>query len=479
MGGRTTAAAAAAAARTAITTVTQGHRRRRRACRAPPPAETAGVPLGGVGAGTTRGRRRAEDLVPPGRRTGRTGAAGARGRGRAPRRRSRAGRAGRIAGPGDEPGRGRGRCWPGHPNSRRRAEAIPPGRRVRRRAGLRRRTAPQAERPPALADGPEGRGPIRALAPREGEAGGGARRGSGAGSVEVAAASLSPDQPGGIETVAGVHGTGGLDHPADGSEGGGGWDGPVQPAHECGDGRVGREGHVPRHCFGEHERQRVHVGPAVEGVASRLLRGGVPHRADHGAGRLCPGGLGQGAGDPEVGDRQSPVVVEEQVGRFDVTVDEPPPVGVVEAPGRFQPHQDGLRRGEAMAAVEQVAQAAAAEILEHEERAVVLLAPVEHRHDVGVVERRHRPGLGPEAAQEALVGGQGVVEHLDGDAPAQPHVVGDVDVGRRPRTDGREQAVSASDHAPDLVSQAGTGHHPRLPAPRALAAASRTWPHQR
>ncbi|GAC1313240.1 MAG: hypothetical protein NVSMB12_04650 [Acidimicrobiales bacterium] len=78
-----------------------------------------------------------------------------------------------------------------------------------------------------------------------------------------------------------------------------------------------------------------------------------------------------------------------------------------------------------------------------------------------MAERRHDPGLGSEPAEEALVEGEGIVEHFDRDAPAQGHVVGDVDVGRRSRPDGSKEPVPTSDDASDLISQAGTGHWSR------------------
>ena len=93
-------------------------------------------------------------------------------------------------------------------------------------------------------------------------------------------------------------------------------------------------GTLPGHRLDQHEGQRVDVALAVDGEPLGLLGRRVAGRAQHDAGRLGPGRLGEGPGQPEVGDAQAAVVVEQEVGRLDVTVDEAPPVGVVEARGR-------------------------------------------------------------------------------------------------------------------------------------------------
>ena len=140
---------------------------------------------------------------------------------------------------------------------------------------------------------------------------------------------------------------------------------------------------------------------------------------------------------PKSAMRSRPVVAEEEVGGLDVAVDEAPAVGVVEAAGRLEADQQRLRRAEPPAHVEHRPQAAAAEVLAHEVRPVVLLAPVVDRHDVGVVEGGGGPGLGPEPAQERLVVGQRRVQDLDRDAAAQPNVVGEEDVPDEPLPTGR------------------------------------------
>ena len=73
--------------------------------------------------------------------------------------------------------------------------------------------------------------------------------------------------------------------------------------HEGGDGGVGREGHGAGDALDQEQAERVHVGLAVDRLALRLLGRGVAGGAEHGALRLGPRRLGQGAGQAEVGDR--------------------------------------------------------------------------------------------------------------------------------------------------------------------------------
>src|SRR5581483_2625381 len=97
------------------------------------------------------------------------------------------------------------------------------------------------------------------------------------------------------------------------------------------------------------------------------------HGADDGARRLRPRRLGEGASDAEVGDRQPALVVKEQVGGLDIAVDQPTAVRVLEAARGLEADVYGLSGREHDAAVEHVAQAAAAEVLEDQVGARILL----------------------------------------------------------------------------------------------------------
>ncbi len=158
---------------------------------------------------------------------------------------------------------------------------------------------------------------------------------------------------------------------------------------------------------------------------------GVARGTEHHSRRLGPRRLGDGAGQSEVGDAQAPVLAEQQVGRLDVAVYEAAPMGVVEPACRFEADEQGLRRRQPSATVEHGAQTAASEVLEHQvrsgARALVVLAPVEHRHDVGVAEPGRRTRLGAEPLQERCVVGQRGMQDLHRDTATELDIFGDVD----------------------------------------------------
>ena len=241
----------------------------------------------------------------------------------------------------------------------------------------------------------------------------------------------------------------------------------VDAGHERRDRRLGRERDRAGDGLHEHDRQRVHIGLAVERNAPHLLRRGIARRPQHRTRRFGPRRLGEGAGQAEVGDPEPGVVVEQEVGRLDVAMDQPAPMGEVEPTAGLQPDQQRLTRRQQRAAVEHRTEAPPAEVLGDEERRAVVLAPVEHRHDVRVVEAGRDLRLGPKAPQEALVIGQGRMQELDCDPASQRDVVGEEDVRGRAGADRREQAVPPTEDAPHQIGTAGGRHISSATASRA------------
>ncbi len=224
------------------------------------------------------------------------------------------------------------------------------------------------------------------------------------------------------------------------------------------DRRVADVGDMTGDRLHEDDGQGVAVGPPVDRRAAGLLGCGVARGADDAAVGLGPARFGERAGETEVGDPHDPVLVEEEVRRLHVAVDHPAGVGVVERLRDLPAHVRGLGRAQATAGVEQRPQAAALEQLQHEERHPLVLAPVVHRDDVGVVQRRRVLGLAAEPPEEPGVLGETAVEHLDGHAAAQPHVVGHVHPARRARADRAEEAVTTGEDAPGQVGDGRAGH---------------------
>ena len=113
--------------------------------------------------------------------------------------------------------------------------------------------------------------------------------------------------------------------------------------------------------------------------------------------RLRPDRLTEQSGQTEVDDPQSSIVTEHQLRRGQLGVHEPAAVCVVEPTARFETDRQRLRRREPAATIEQVAQAAATQMFDHDigGRGVIdpRHPPVEHGSDVGMAhggDRAHR-----------------------------------------------------------------------------------------
>ncbi len=150
-------------------------------------------------------------------------------------------------------------------------------------------------------------------------------------------------------------------------------------------------GNAARHRLDEDQRQRVDVGVAVERLALGLLGRGVAGDVGGHPGGLVPVRFAEDAGQPEVDDAQPAVVTEHELRRRQLGVHESLAVGEVEATARLQADHQRLRRREVAAAVEEVAQVSARQVLDdHVDGAAttdLLLAPVVHGGEVGVRER--------------------------------------------------------------------------------------------
>ena len=232
--------------------------------------------------------------------------------------------------------------------------------------------------------------------------------------------------------------------------------------HQGGRGGVGGEGDDPGHCFVEGETEGVDIGPAIDRVAQSLFGRRVAGRSHGGARRLGQGRFGQGPGQSEVGHPEASVLVEDEVGRLDVAVDETAAVGIGQGLGRLD--TDGRRLGhrDPAAVVEKVAERAAAQVLENEEGTTVVLAPVVDGEDVRMGQLGGRLSLVAEATEEGLVAGQAGVEDLDGHPALKDDVPGGVDGRRGPAAEGGFDPVAAREDPADGFGGSRHGSLPRL-----------------
>ncbi len=161
-------------------------------------------------------------------------------------------------------------------------------------------------------------------------------------------------------------------------------------------GGVLHEGHHPRHGLIQNQRQRVDVGPAVDGLPLGRLGAYVSSGPDHRSRRLGPGRLRQGAGHAEVGHPDPALLVEEQVGRLDVPVHQSAQVRVGQTLRHLGPELGRLGKRQPYVTIQQVTKGAATEIFQNQIGPVGVLAPVEDAQHVRVVQAMRpsapRPG---------------------------------------------------------------------------------------
>ncbi len=169
------------------------------------------------------------------------------------------------------------------------------------------------------------------------------------------------------------------------------------------------EGWLAAEHLVEHAAQRVHIRASIRLVAGGLLGADVQGRAHDGAGarQVRVAGVGEGAGDAEVGDEGVAVGRKEDVGGLDVTVDHAMCVGEGEGLGHLARDAQRLALDVGHDVVEQAAG----------------LTAVVDGDDV----RMGQAGGGMDLAQEAVGGdggGQLGAKDLDGDAAVVAQVVG-------------------------------------------------------
>jgi hypothetical protein len=109
-------------------------------------------------------------------------------------------------------------------------------------------------------------------------------------------------------------------------------------------------------------------------------------------------------------------------------MDEAPPVGVIECAGRVYPNQRGLGGGEQVIPIEDRPQAATFQQFHHQKGRAIVLAPVIDPNDVRMAKSCDQAGFRLKATQERLVVGEGGVQQLDGNAPAEGYVLGHIDM---------------------------------------------------
>jgi hypothetical protein len=191
---------------------------------------------------------------------------------------------------------------------------------------------------------------------------------------------------------------------------------------------AGERGRAGEH-FVHDAAERVDVGGGADGVAGGLFGGEVGSGAESHA---CLGkfGAGEGFDDAKIGEAHVAPAVDHDVLGLDVAMYEAAGVGSCVGAADLGDDGDEIGGGHAAAALEDVLEVAALDVLHGDEhRAVGVLAKVVDIDNVRVIEARG----GARFVEEALTGGFVACElgakELDGDNSVEALVAGTVDDG--------------------------------------------------
>jgi hypothetical protein len=173
------------------------------------------------------------------------------------------------------------------------------------------------------------------------------------------------------------------------------------------------EGRRAREALVQDAGQRVAVGTRVDGFAADLFRSEIVERADH-----LPGvrrGAAELLGDPEVGQVDVAVLIEQDVRRLDVAVDETAAVRGVERARDLGENRDRTIGRELGLAFEHGLQVTPLDVAHGEVELPIVFARLVDRDHVRVVERGRHTRLLQEALAESLVPGELGSDQLERD----------------------------------------------------------------
>ncbi len=180
------------------------------------------------------------------------------------------------------------------------------------------------------------------------------------------------------------------------------------------------------------------AGPFALGLLGREVPGGPHHRPGHRE-RLHAGS----AGDPEVGDVQRTLSVEQKVARLHVPVDDSAAVRCVESRGRLLEPRQRLAGGGRTGPLQTLFERSTAQVLHDDEGALLPLADVEDRHRARLAgEARRGERLTLEASPDRGVSGVALGQQLDRDGAPEHLVLGSEDLAHAARADALRPAVA-------------------------------------
>jgi hypothetical protein len=141
-------------------------------------------------------------------------------------------------------------------------------------------------------------------------------------------------------------------------------------------------------AFESNDRQREEIGPRIEFLVQDLLRCHItrsPHHRSSWLGLSRPDRI-VNTGDPEIKNEDVVVFINENIRRFDVSVDDRFAVSVIEPCRDLTEVFDGLRRSEFLSLIEKLLKRFALNVIHHDERGVAVSPDLKDSDDILMAE---------------------------------------------------------------------------------------------
>ncbi len=201
---------------------------------------------------------------------------------------------------------------------------------------------------------------------------------------------------------------------------------------------------LPGQHLVEDDPEGIEVRLPGDGLPERLLGRDVVGRPQHPAIR-GEALLLERAGDPEVSDLGRALLVDQDVLRLDVAVDDVAGVCGAQGPRDFDRVGDRLGHRQPSLAADPLLERLALHVLEHDVRTALVLAGVDHPDDVGVRELGDRPRLAAKSLELIGVARHLAVHQLDCHRPLEGLVACPVHGRHSPGTDPGFQPIAAAE----------------------------------
>src|SRR5262245_1090645 len=185
----------------------------------------------------------------------------------------------------------------------------------------------------------------------------------------------------------------------------------------------------------QHDTGGVDVGEVIDFDAANLLGTHVPRSPDGAVARARQPPVAEHARDAEVDHADLPVLVQHQVARLDVAVNDPELVDVVQRSQRVAAPGERFDLTGRPVLLQQIGEAPAGQVLFDGVEPAVQLHPRQHAGQVWMPQILHRGGAAEKAVDELLIEDVLLPQLFDDDARAGRGVLGEVNDGHTTAAD--------------------------------------------